>query len=841
MSRKRAAGIKISVLLIGAALLIAGVVVYSLKSGPKDDRVELVFWGHPSLGDDVYTLIHEFEAQNPKYHVIMGSAVAADVTGDSQRLLCAIAGQVPPDVVYFDRFAIGEWAGRAALTDLTPYLEKQDPKDPYRINTEEYYPWAMEEASYRPPGSTEKPRVFGIPTEADVRIFYANGDVLKQAGYVDGKGEPVLPKNWDELRAYGNKLTRFRTPGDPKSGITRLGFAPRTGNSWLYLYAWQAGGEFLNANRTVCTMDSPPVVRALRWMTDVYDDLGGYGQVNALEQQFQGGAMDPFVKDMVVMKTDGNTYLERIAWWRPDMNFVCGAPPMPADRVDKGPVSWSGGFSFVIPTTARNKEGAWKFIQYMYSWPAIQLMEQGKREQLQSEGKIYMPHGLANRVHFERLVKQYVTDNLAMPARFRQAYQVVTDLMPKTRIRPVSPVGQLLWNQHVRATDLATNHALAQKAKETGGDEIQMALASAAPEVQRQLNEIMAPPPPTKVDWRGYFVLYGFVILLPFVLMYFVYQKRKKEYSYKPGEIGAAMLFATPWFIGMVVFVAGPILFTIIFSFTRYDVLSPARYVGLENFRQIFKDESFYKGVWNTVYMLLRVPLGMAVSLIIALMLNKAVRGIGVYRTLFYLPAIMPMIAVCYLWLWVLNGNNGVLNDLLNWCFGTAPMQWLAHLCSTFAGHPVHFVAPLWMADANWSKPALILMSVWSAGGGMIIWLAGLQSIPPQLYEAASIDGAGPWKQFWNVTFPMLSPYILFNTIIGVIGTMQVFQEAFITTQGGPVDSTLFYSYNLFKQAFQFFRMGYASAMAWILFVLVLALTLLQLWLSKRWVHYDRS
>jgi multiple sugar transport system permease protein len=201
----------------------------------------------------------------------------------------------------------------------------------------------------------------------------------------------------------------------------------------------------------------------------------------------------------------------------------------------------------------------------------------------------------------------------------------------------------------------------------------------------------------------------------------------------------------------------------------------------------------------------------------------------------------MPLVAVCFLWQWVLNGNYGIVNAMLNWLFATAPMQWIAGLISHFTSSPFHFAAPLWLADKNWSKPALILMSLWSAGGGMIIWLAGLQSVPPQLYEAASIDGAGPWRQFWNVTFPMLSPYILFNAIIGVIGTMQVFQEAFITTQGGPVDSTLFYSYNLFRQAFQFFRMGYASAMAWILFVLVLALTLLQLWLSKRWVHYDRA
>src|SRR5207248_3026640 len=149
---------------------------------------------------------------------------------------------------------------------------------------------------------------------------------------------------------------------------------------------------------TRCTMDSPEVVRALRWMRDVYDDLGGYGQVAALEQGDQGGAQDLFVTNRIIMKTDGDGYMERIADWRPDMDFRVSAPPMPADRVDQGPVSWSGGFALVIPATAKNKTGAFKFIQYMYSWEAIQLIEQGKREQKLAEGKMYLPRGIANRV-----------------------------------------------------------------------------------------------------------------------------------------------------------------------------------------------------------------------------------------------------------------------------------------------------------------------------------------------------------------------------------------------------------------------------------------------------------
>ena len=231
----------------------------------------------------------------------------------------------------------------------------------------------------------------------------------------------------------------------------------------------------------------------------------------------------------------------------------------------------------------------------------------------------------------------------------------------------------------------------------------------------------------------------------------------------------------------------------------------------------------------------------MAVSLAIALLLNRSIRGIGFYRAAYYMPAIVPLVAASLMWIWLLNPSYGLINGALIWLYQTAPMEGLAHLISRMTGEPFHFTLPLWLQSENWSKPSLILMKLWAAGGGMIIWLAGLQSIPQEMYEAAKVDGASTWQRFRNVTIPMLSPYILFNLIIGLIGTMQIFAESYIMTTGGPKDSTMFYAYYLFKQAFQFFRMGYASALAWILFIVVLVLTLTQLWLSKKWVHYEQA
>ena len=358
-----------------------------------DGRQEIVFWGHSALGEDIDTVVHAFEQENPQYKVILSTSAARDLVGDGQRLMCAIAGGVPPDVVFFDRFAIGEWAARGAFEDLTPYLQRQKQGDPYRINLDDYYPWSVREASYSPPLSGQPPRMYGIPLSADIRLMFINNDVFRQAGLVDAKGNVTPPKNWDELRAYGKKLTLFRTPGDPNSGIVRLGFAPNAGNSWLYLYAWEAGGEFMNPEHTLVTLDSPPNIRALHFMADCYDDIGGVGQAESFQQAQQTGAQDPFILGLLAMKTDVTESMVGIADWKPDMDFQLIPSPMPQGQIDAGkpPVAWSGGFSLVIPKTARQREGAFKLIQFISSDRGRAIMELGSREQRESEGRLYLP------------------------------------------------------------------------------------------------------------------------------------------------------------------------------------------------------------------------------------------------------------------------------------------------------------------------------------------------------------------------------------------------------------------------------------------------------------------
>jgi multiple sugar transport system permease protein len=410
-----------------AGVLVVVLSIWTAKQKSQVDpegRQTLVFWSKPSndssLDDDTELLVRRFEAKYPQYHVIMSKAVARDLTGDAQRLMCTIAGGVPPDVVYFDRFAIGEWAARGALTDLRPMLEKQDKRDADYLDLSRYYDFTVAEASYRPPGSTATPGIYGIPCSTDIRVMFLNCDVLRQTGKVDERGNPRPPKNWDELRQYANDLTLFRVSGDKHSGIARLGFGPNSGNSWLYMYAWQAGGEMMNPERTKVTMDSPPVMRALRFMTDIYDDLGGVGQVQSFTEAQQGGVLDPFLRGAMAIKIDGDWSMSTIADWKPNLDFMCIPAPIPQDRIDAGqePVAWSGGFAYVIPTTSKHKEGAFKLIRFMRTWDAVKLSEQGRREQREAEGRLFLPHIDVNRDFFERLLRESVDDNRAIPQTF---------------------------------------------------------------------------------------------------------------------------------------------------------------------------------------------------------------------------------------------------------------------------------------------------------------------------------------------------------------------------------------------------------------------------------------
>jgi multiple sugar transport system permease protein len=279
-------------------------------------------------------------------------------------------------------------------------------------------------------------------------------------------------------------------------------------------------------------------------------------------------------------------------------------------------------------------------------------------------------------------------------------------------------------------------------------------------------------------------------------------------------------LFISPWIIGFLLFGAGPIVGSMVLSFTDWSLLAPPKWVGLANFRRIFSDQFVRIALLNTLYYGVgSVILGTCVSFLLALLLNQKVRGQALFRTAFYLPSVVSGIAVALLWINIFNPDFGLLNQVLR---------------NLGVQNP-----PGWLVSPTWAMPALIIMSLWGAGGSMVIYLAGLQSIPEHLYEAASIDGAGILSKFWNITVPMMSPIIFFNLIVGFITSLQAFVQIFVMTNGGPANATLVYGLYIYRNAFVFFQMGYASALSWILFMVIIAITIVQFALARRWVYYE--
>lgn len=923
-----------------AVVVLALVLAYSLYPHPRRESrqegvTEIVYWTPPGdVQDWMRPVVAEFERRNPQYKVLMGMATVRDAVGDPTRFLLSVAGGVPPDLIYFDRFAIVEWASRGAFTDLAPLI-KRDRDLPDGIREENYFEPAWREPVY-------KGGIYAIANGIDTRAMYYLCDPLIRAGFVysdddpevlEGKaqvGEPRPPKTWEEMcyklvHAQGNatadgvitlseyvrrpgvnedfpsvngaspavdlqaagvrvgdvialvagtevfrgrikevsegnrmlfdfdreqrpglktipvefrrncevkifdqdgyvtKLTRFH----PETGLmTSVAFIPlKFGNSWLYMYGWLNGAEFMSPDGTKCLLDSPEIVEALQWMTDVYDAQGGRKALSVFQTSTEVGALDDFLTEKVVMRTDGDWFMSNIVAFRPDLNFGVAPWPIPEKRRQAGhqSVGWSGGWSYAIPAMAspKKREAAWKFLRWLASVEANKIMWERQASLKHAKGQTFYPPMHPDKRVLAWLRETYVYNNPALSPRMIEAFNVFTNLLPSSKYRPVTPVGQKLWKEHERAAETATNHSKCPYD----------ALSYGKRRVQIELERVFNPPTGPLVNWKVMIAGYVLFILLVLGTLALIQERKRRLQGGRRCVWLEGYICASPWLLGFIVFGAGPIIFSIIISFCHYDVLNPARFIGWTNYVNLLgtkhdeivgqtvpNDPLFWKSLLNTAFMIVGVPLSIVAGLALAILLNTKVRWLQVYRTIYYLPAIVPAVAGFILWIWIFDPSRGLLNQVL-------------------AGWGIHD-PPKWLQDPVWAKPALILMGLWAVGASMIIWLAGLKDIPESMYEAAAIDGASRLQRFRHITLPLLSPYILFNLIMGMIGTFQIFEAAYIMTDGGPADATLFYAYKLFNEAFRYLNMGVASAMAWIMFVVVLTITLFQLWLSKKWVHY---
>lgn len=774
---------------------------------------------------------HAADRRKPIYRVISGQNASRNQTEDPTRFLVSVAGGAPPDVIRFDRFAVTEWAARGAFQQLDDFIardQKAHHRDAFR--SEEFYRAAWAEVVFKNPRTGAR-GVFGVPEKLDNRALYYNKDLLKRAGFVDERGEARPPRTWDDLEKMAVALTEH----DADGRIARLGFAPNFGNAWLYMYGFANGGKFMSDDGRRTLLNSPEIVAALEYMSRIYDAVGGAGRVEAFQSLTGAQDLDPFLAGKVALKIDGAWFLDTLGRYGRDLSYGVAPPPMPQAELDKGrqPISWVSGWCHAMPSTARHKEGAWELMRFLATPRANAIIAGSSRIVAESQGRLYIPDQHSRIAINEWLFKTYVDQNPLVPRELADGCRLFNSLIEPSPFRPVTPVGQVLWNQQRDQTDNALFHKATPR----------QALDQGAENVQRELDRVLSPPRGRIMSLPWLVVVYVALLCVAVVAVFLwdtrpAFQRGFKQ-AFKPwktilasnaalegthssyfrSQWAGGWLCALPWLIGFVVFTGGPIFFSIIMSLSDYDILNPPRFIGPENYVWMFtRDPLFWKSLWNTLYMVIGIPLGMALSLGIALLLNLEIRGVALWRTLFYLPSIVPAVASSILWLWILNPNAGLLNNVL-------------------ASAGLH--GPNWLHDEHTSKISLILMGLWSAGGGMIIWIAGLKGISTTYYEAAEIDGASAWQKFRHVTVPLLSPYIFFNLIMGLIGTFQIFTQAFIMTEGGPVNSTLFYAYYLFNNAFRYLHMGYACAMGWVLFVIVFALTLLQMRLSQRWVHYE--
>ncbi|MFC5466037.1 carbohydrate ABC transporter permease [Lederbergia graminis] len=297
---------------------------------------------------------------------------------------------------------------------------------------------------------------------------------------------------------------------------------------------------------------------------------------------------------------------------------------------------------------------------------------------------------------------------------------------------------------------------------------------------------------------------------------------KRKKFNYKRQEGLAGYVFVLPWIIGFLLFTAGPLLFSLVASFTNYNITSQMDFVGTQNYEKLlFDDQLFWTSLWNTLYYVaFSVPFTTIGAIFLSVLLNQDIPGLRFFRTIYYLPAVLSGVGVYLLWMQLLDPSTGLVNLVLGW---------------------LGIEGPNWLFDPEWTKPSLIFMKLWGVGGGMLLYLASLQGVSKSLYEAAQIDGARKWQQFRYITLPMITPVIFFDVVTSLIGGFQIFQEAYVMSNGtgGPVNSLLFYNYYMWNKAFKVFDMGYAMAMSWILFIIVFILTMINLKLAPRWVHYE--
>lgn len=769
-----------SLVLVVASFLWVSSRPFRSERGPQDKTtVTIMHWsGEAGSEEDaiVQNLVEDFEAQHPdiRVHRINPGSAGFFYT----KLQTMMAAGTPPDLFYVGAESLANFAKSGLLEPLDGFLEQDFMEQhPQALDLDEFYQAPV--AGYRFDGErTGSGPLYGIPKDFTTIGFYYNRNLFAAAELP----EPRADWTWDDFIHAAREIGTL-------PGCTGAEFV--TWPVMVRLYLMTEGFDVCTPDFQTVRLQEPEVAAVLQRLRDWRHEetstlTSGKSQVAAGTSVFLTGKVGmagPFGRWVVPS-------------YRRIQSFDWDFAPLPRGRVQANSVAT---VAWCMSRQTEHREEAWALLRHLC----------GKRSQARMAST-----GFAIPTIREVAESGVFLDSAAKPKNDR----AFLDQAEYARV--------LTWPTNPKFEERLGNRM--GQALKTGDLSLKEASDLFAAEWRAELRSPLRNKKFPRMPW-------SFLSSLVLGLCGFsgawlwVARSRRKLGFLQRREERAGFLLVSPWLFGFLVFLAFPILLSLALSFTRWNgisTLEQAQWVGGANYHQLLGfDQRFRTSLGVTAYYaLLAVPCGQLVALGAALLLRPNSRGMGFFRSAWYLPSVLAGVGVAVLWRWVFDGENGLLNaglrPILEWV-GATPPQWLDEDAGT------------------WGPPAFALMSLWMTGSSMVIYLAGLKGIPQHLYEAAELDGSGRWRCFRHVTLPMLSPVIFFNLIMAIIGSFQVFTQAFVMTGGEPGDLTRFYVLYLYNQAFDFYEMGYASALAWLLFLLILALTLFVMRGSRRMVYYE--
>jgi len=757
-------------------------------------------------GDDnippIFSAARSFEKAYPNIKVRVES-----VTDDYQeKLLNEVAAGIAPDVVHMDPGNIEKFAIRNALLPLNDLIAKSH----YDIGA--YYPNLIAAHTFHG-------RLYVLPRDiAPISPVFYNKRAFREAGipYPDGKW------TWDyherpELREHDFLWVIHHLSKVENGRVVRWGYAPAWQDLLWQQFALSTGGRWADDYMHPMRMqyDDPRVMRAIQFEADLTLKYHWIPSATAISTVMQSSANQVFALQKVAMIQSG---IWEIPFLRKELvkgkpgyfDWDIAMPPAYKDGTLHFP---TGGSGYAIMSSTKHPWEAWLLTKWMAGAPGLHdlaatgMAQPAIRRLSQTEPWIPGPNSPPE----ERVPSNRIMMDTSAPLVVFGPYG--TEWAESSDF--ATSVFSKIWDGSAKATDVIP------EANRRGQERLDYLR-----------HEVIRP----RYNWW----LGGFIAVALFgVLVAWVYlpERHVKRSQKERRENRTAYLFVLPWILGLVIFTAGPMLLSLLMSFADWDIIQPAKWRGLENFREaFFVDPRFWTSLKVTLlYTILAVPLGVASSLALALLLNVKVRAIPLWRTCYYLPSVASGVASSLIWRRIFQPDGGLLNAMIYGADGHGNFLGLATLLRPFAESNGQIN---WLNNEHLALPALIIMSLWGAGGGMIILLAGLQGVPQHYYEAATLDGANTWHRFRRITVPLISPTLFFCLLTGFIGTFQSFTQALLMTNGGPNDATMFFGLHMWQSGFMGLRMGYASALGWVLFVVVLVFTLFQLRLSK-WVYYE--